>query len=105
VSLFRQRHWVQIRFVKEILKVREPAVTQPRLYNVRSKPQETLLKFGDLSSAREYSMYIYSVGQMLRSVTSDEVKGRKRSAAYVVASYIAANDSKNYRSNPNFFTL
>jgi len=58
---------------------------------VRPKPQETLLKFGDLSGAREYPMYIYSVGQMLRSVTSDEVKGRKRSAR-VVASYIAAND-------------
>lgn len=80
--------------MKEILKVREPTVTQPRSCNVRSKSQETLLKFGDLSSVREYPMCIYSVGQVLRSVTTDKVKGRTRSAAHVVASCTAANDPK-----------
>jgi len=45
------------------------AITHP-------KNQETLLKFGDLSSAREHPMCIYSIGQVLRSVTSKLKAGR-----------------------------
>lgn len=50
-GLFRrlQRHWAQIGFVKEIVKVREPVNTQPRSCTVCPKPRGTLLKFGNVS--------------------------------------------------------
>lgn len=51
------------------------------------EPQGTLLKFGDLSNAREYSICTYSDGLVLRSVTSAKVKGYPGSLARVFASY------------------
>lgn len=81
-GLFRrlQRHWAQIGFVKEIVKVREPVNTQPRSCTVCLRG--TLLKFDNVSNAREYSVCIYSqIDQMSRSVTSGKIKGYPGSVA------------------------